>query len=846
MPRVLRRALVIAALTSLIAVSPTFASAGPSTDVLGSVPTAEEPGRFVPSGWRSSLYPEGWTPGSRDRAGRMLADFSYAGYRYGSALPHPTERVVDVTKWPFRVNNRGTKDATKALQRAIDYVGRTGGGVVYLPPGTYRVAPQADRAQALTIGYDDVVVRGAGRDRTLVYNTTPAMRNRAVIALRPPDTPNWGKCPAGAANLAADSLAGSMRVRVTNAGSFSAGDLVVIRTEATPAWLALYGNPPGWSPSFMDATTHLRRVTSVEAEGWLALDIPLRTDVLMRDRGSAPNVYKASDHLEGSGLEDLSIGMAEEKNPSLVAYNTHLAKAVLIRNANDCWVQRVGTFAPPGNRADVHLLSEGIWLEYARSVTVRDCLMRFPQFVGAGDGYLFAVRGSDNLFERCASVRARHAFTAQYWYTTGNVITDSASARPTLATDFHAWLAAANLLERMRLDGDRVDATFRYDGSGPMHGHTTQQSVFWNLVGLDPPLPDAGKPPALIHTLQWGWGAAIGTSGRNYAVSSSTGSDGTRADREADLVEGVAAGRTLVPASLWRDQRARRGIDPAGDSAEGAVLTPDSESTVVGIVPLPVQAEAVALGRGRSEHLVFGMAGQRRVTRARLVVNGRSRRGAARLSVYGVSLPVSPLSGDPLSTRTRSGVNGGAWVFDVTEHVQRAQSSGSSVRLRVAGPPDEIEAAIATGINADPAMRPRLELETVAEDSLPSESVVAAGGRNISSTLTDRSVAAMAAVGGDGAPVVIDLGIERAVSGVGVGFSRGDRRLAFGEIQVSRDGSEWEPVRQVVGGGETNAVQGFAFDAPRRARYVRLVGYGTGDPDAYFTNAYTELEVYGD
>ena len=31
--------------------------------------------------WRSTLYPEDWTPASTDAEGRYLPDFSYAGYR---------------------------------------------------------------------------------------------------------------------------------------------------------------------------------------------------------------------------------------------------------------------------------------------------------------------------------------------------------------------------------------------------------------------------------------------------------------------------------------------------------------------------------------------------------------------------------------------------------------------------------------------------------------------------------------------------------------------------------------------------------------------------------------------
>ncbi|HEY9248603.1 MAG TPA: hypothetical protein VIO38_05710, partial [Rariglobus sp.] len=35
--------------------------------------------------WRSSLYPQDWTPAFADASGRFLHDFSHAGYRRGAA-----------------------------------------------------------------------------------------------------------------------------------------------------------------------------------------------------------------------------------------------------------------------------------------------------------------------------------------------------------------------------------------------------------------------------------------------------------------------------------------------------------------------------------------------------------------------------------------------------------------------------------------------------------------------------------------------------------------------------------------------------------------------------------------
>lgn len=82
--------------------------------------------------WRSSLYPQTWTPGYKDNEGRYLHDFSYAGYKMGmDTISYITTNIVDVTKTPYFVDNTGQTDVTTEIQKALDAVGRAGGGVVY-------------------------------------------------------------------------------------------------------------------------------------------------------------------------------------------------------------------------------------------------------------------------------------------------------------------------------------------------------------------------------------------------------------------------------------------------------------------------------------------------------------------------------------------------------------------------------------------------------------------------------------------------------------------------------------------------------------------------------------------
>ncbi len=117
--------------------------------------------------WRSSLYPEDWRPGFKDSQGRFLHDFSYAGYHRGEQdIPHMNTPVIDVTQPPYNADNTGTGDVTAVIQQALNDAGTQGGGVVYLPAGTYRISAADTASWALRIAYDSTVLRGAGTGST--------------------------------------------------------------------------------------------------------------------------------------------------------------------------------------------------------------------------------------------------------------------------------------------------------------------------------------------------------------------------------------------------------------------------------------------------------------------------------------------------------------------------------------------------------------------------------------------------------------------------------------------------------------------------------------------------------
>ena len=95
---------------------------------------------------------ERWTPRGR------LPDFSYAGYQRGERpIPEPPV-AADVTD--FGAVGDGVADGSAAF---VDALAAVDSGAIFVPPGRYRLT------RVLRLERSGVVLRGAGRDRTVLY-----------------------------------------------------------------------------------------------------------------------------------------------------------------------------------------------------------------------------------------------------------------------------------------------------------------------------------------------------------------------------------------------------------------------------------------------------------------------------------------------------------------------------------------------------------------------------------------------------------------------------------------------------------------------------------------------------
>lgn len=517
--------------------------------------------------WRSALYPEDWTPSFTDDQGRFLHDFSYAGYHRGEkplpeSVPGPR---VDVTQAPYNADPTGEKSASRAIQQAINDVGRAGGGTVYLPPGTYRLHIDSFRNEAILVAHSRVVIQGAGTDQTFLFLDETYTRGKAMIRVTPALTGvNWSDVDGKGQKVREDVPARATVIPLDGPPNVSVGEWVVIQYDCTPEWVAEHNMSDGWDSS-IGGPAFYREIVAVDTvENTITIDVPVRYPVKVRDNG---RVHRVSRPLEEIGLADFSIGMREHpattgwgNNDHGVfgtgAYDVHSGCAVTFNGVINSWVRDISTYKPPGNNY-AHIHSIGFNFGRSRFLTIRRVSVENPQYRGGGgNGYPFVVGTQESLYDSLRGINGRHNFTITGQRASGNVIYRGYIANPinSLSADFHAYLSMANLIDNLTIDKDRFDAADRSSSAGvagfPKHGVTTTQSVFWNNEGLSY-RPDR---PAIIRSDQYGWGYVIGTRGPAFRVALEVNAR----TEPRDYLEGEGLGATLQPQSLYVDQLKRR------------------------------------------------------------------------------------------------------------------------------------------------------------------------------------------------------------------------------------------------------------------------------------------------
>ena len=552
--------------------------------------------------WESSLLPLTWVPPDQLSSppsfqnDKIIQDFSYAGYRRSEApIPNITGPLFNVLD--FGADPDGVADSTDSIQAAIDQAQSQGGGVVYLPSGTFRVRPPEDRSYALSIASSHIVLRGAGKNETFLFNDAWQMRGKSILRIQGPGS-NWSSPPAESPEtLIRQDLLGPTRViPVESVDGFAPGDWIVLRADATDPFKEEHQMGDLWVGQSLGAGLFfVRQIRTVDATTQtLSIDVPIRYYLKTRDLA---RVHLLGSQIEEIGLEDFSIGNLEHPShgsssgwspndystQGTHAWDVHGSFAIRLNRVRNSWIRNVATYRPPENTRNAHLLSNGLRIGYSQAITVENAhFQRALYGGGGGNGYMIRLTHAQEVLMKDTTVGFnRHGFVFSHMKTSGNVILRGRAEHTgwqgiggypgSSGSDHHMWLSQSNLIDSTELLQDYFAAYYRHTW-GSNHGQTSVHTVYWNLHGME----YFGSRDYIVNSQQARYGYVIGTRGPAPGVSTSgASSHASQAWRTAPLdhVEGVGQGASLQPGSLFEWQLQRR-LNESGLSTPSVQIYP--------------------------------------------------------------------------------------------------------------------------------------------------------------------------------------------------------------------------------------------------------------------------------
>ncbi len=543
--------------------------------------------------WRSSLYPIDWQPGYTDEKGRGLQDFSYAGYHRGEkSLPSfavTGENVYNVVD--YGADPTGDTDSTAAIQAAIDDAGINGGGVVYMPEGTFTITYSSGKDYSLRMDKSGVVLKGAGAGKTFLYLNETYNRQKNAIYMGGGNT--FYTAASGETLLTRDITNPTNEIHVMSTDGYEVGDIVCIGSDKKVSkefcdehYMSSWYNEDGTGK--LDSVIFCREVTGVDRENNIIyIDIPTRYYILMRD---GAKIFKPNPRTTEQGLEDFSISTRENTKDGIgendynkqdtCAYETYCSNFILARGVMDGWIRNISTYQGRDNsRYGSHIASNVICIHQSTRMTIENVHCSNTRYQGGGgNGYAFDIQGADCLFKDCSTYNVRHGYSFKSMQTTGNVIYNCSSENNKYVDDFHQHLSTANLIDNhyfMEGDRPRFEATNNGTYGSVPHGYTTSESTFWNCE-------------TTVVSKQVGMGYAIGCHAVDYTVGPTDNSV------PVDFVEGTGKGSSLMPQSLYIDQRNRRLSQ--NDIVINQVYFSDennSNQNDVGLSPIKVKIKAL-------------------------------------------------------------------------------------------------------------------------------------------------------------------------------------------------------------------------------------------------------------
>ncbi|MCS7004038.1 MAG: DUF4955 domain-containing protein [Cytophagales bacterium] len=499
-----------------------------------------------------------------------LIDFSYAGYHQGKELP--TRHYQAIGRTFYDVTNFGAipndgKDDIEAIQRAVDFVGQNGGGIITFPPGVFDFDVNTQK-KFVVIRYSNVILSGYGEniDGTVLYDHSPSdyhdFSKKWLAGLFPSfflisplenDTSDYHPISNITNQLTsvASAKRGSTKLIVKNPEQLFIGQTYLLTQKSEDTSMVAEIVYP--LPKDKISEGHLYIGNSTDAWGYkfqtLITIVDIQKNQVTIDAPLTWNIYEKYNPviwkipvIHESGIENFTLRTAwkeeffHHKNP----IHDNGWDAIRVRYAVNCWVR---TIRFENVSSAVHFVS-------TKNCVVYDC--RITGNPGH-NGFVLSGASTYNLFYRLQGGQQMHTYSLN-GFVSGNVISKSFSEEPS-SIDSHGTLGIYNLFDNMH--GCVMRSGGNQSVTSPLHGRGL---VLWNIaLGLLNPynyrivedICNINQYPGLI---------AVGVYSPYHQPIYFIGEDGTRIykDRKNNWAIIELHNQIINIPSLYEYQRAKR------------------------------------------------------------------------------------------------------------------------------------------------------------------------------------------------------------------------------------------------------------------------------------------------
>lgn len=403
--------------------------------------------------------------------GDKIMDFSHAGYMGGGvAIPDVPVKIT--------VNPTG-KDDTENIQSAINEVSKmefSGNfrGAVMLAPGNYIIS------KTIEISTSGVVLRGSGSG---LYGNIKSTLNLSgnpfnAITIRAPRNSNENEnMHYQIQTQIADAYipSGTYTFSVSNAGKFSAGDLISIDKPVTGKWIEFMqmhdlvrdGKPQTWLPLGSVLSTE-RQIVKISGNA-ITVDVSL-TDSYDSDFLTPPGVIVRKinplNRIAHSGVENMHI----VSPPQPISHTQRHFTALRI-NGEDCWARNMF----------IEETMNSVAVGGKRITVERVTVQRKALHQGSSRPAEFAPNGGQVLIDRCNVIADNVWFVATGGKQSGPIVILNCKFTGDLTAESHQRWSTGMLYDNVRAETGGID--FRNRGSmGSGHGWSMGWGVAWNCV----------------------------------------------------------------------------------------------------------------------------------------------------------------------------------------------------------------------------------------------------------------------------------------------------------------------------------------------------------------------------